>query len=126
MSGNTSVSPKFKIDGEKFSTQSTGTVPRFDLGVVNPPVVNVSSGQATNAIAKWICPYPDIAFEKISLPEWDGISKFTAKISNEPDYIKDYHFISLMRCIDYYIKPDYNAIINVNLNTPTFGKLNRS
>lgn len=126
MSTNTGVSPKFQIDGEKFSSTIGGTVTKFDLETANPPVINVSSGQATKAISKWICPYPDIAFEKIILPEWDGISKFTAKISNEPDYIKDYHFISLMRCIDFYIKPDYSAIINVNVNTPTFGKLNRS
>jgi hypothetical protein len=35
-------------------------------------------------------------------------------ISNEPDYIKDYHFIALMRCADFYNNDTFQAVIMGN------------
>ena len=109
---NNGVSHKFKIDGAKFKSNPYGSVKRYSAGgAVAPPVVSVVQGKISSAILKWVNPYPDIAFEKIILPYFDGISQYTTQISNDPDFIKDYHFISLMRCIDLYNSITYSGII---------------
>lgn len=112
---NNAVSPTFKITSQPFLQQSTNKVTRFNLESVNPPSI---AGDFSEAVLKYINPYPDIAFEKIILPQWEGISNFTTQVSNQPDYIKDYHIISLMRCCDYINSPHYKGQINGNTNPP--------
>lgn len=114
---NNSVSPKFLITNQKFTAQSDNTVKRYTTGSVSPPTFPASG--VSTAIKKWINPYPDIAFEKIILPQWKGISEYTTQVSNQPDYIKDYHFIALMRCCDYFLETKYVGLIEGNTNPPS-------
>lgn len=114
---NNGVSYKFLITSQKFHQNESGAITRYKVGAINAPVMNVFKGQPSYGITKWINPYPDIAFEKILLPQWgdntlsNAYSRSTT-ISNQPDYIKDYYFISLMRCIDFYNDDTFQAIIN--------------
>ena len=112
------VSPKFIIDNTLFKLNNYGNIKRYTGTIVNPP--QLTSQGLSQALVKWVNPYPDIAFQKIVLPHFDGVYKFTAQISNDPDFIKDYHFIALMRCIDLYNKDVYSGNINIHGDTPAF------
>ena len=116
---NNGVSYQFVIDGTKFQTNVYGTVTRWQLPQVEPPKLQ-QLNKTSQSLLKWINPYPEIAFEKIIIPYFDGIYKFTTRVSNDPDFIKDYHFISLMRCIDIYNKDNYSAQIIVDHDSPQF------
>lgn len=115
---NNGTSAKFTITGEKLKASNYLGFNRFRLdGMVNPPSID-KGGYV--AISKWINPWPEIAFAKIAYPRWDGICQYNAMISNNPDFIKDYHFISLMRLTDYYLAPSYVANIRVKVTSPSF------
>lgn len=115
---NTGVSFKFLIDGTKLKKNQYGiVVDKVSKGVVNPPAIQ-NLDFISPAFQKWINPYPQIAFQKIITPQFDGISKYTTMVSNQPDFIKDYHFISLMRCIDYYNQDLYSGYIEIKVDTP--------
>lgn len=115
---NTGVSTTFLITTEKMKQNQSGAIKRYQVQAISPPTANVFKGQPSYGITKWINPYPDIAFEKVVLPQWGSeLNSAYAKsvtISNEPDYIKDYYFISLMRCIDFYNDDTFQAVINCN------------
>lgn len=116
---NNGVSYKFVIDGTKFQTNVYGTVTMWQLPQVEPPKLQ-QLNKTSQSLLKWVNPYPEIAFEKIIIPYFDGIYKYTTRVSNDPDFIKDYHFISLMRCIDIYNKDNYSAQIIVDHDSPQF------
>ena len=114
---NSGVSNKFLITAEKLQQNQSGAITRYKVNAISPPTLNVFKGKPSYGITKWINPYPDIAFEKVVLPQWGGQTQDnayyrTTTISNQPDYIKDYHFISLMRCIDFYNDSEFQAVIN--------------
>lgn len=116
---NTGVSYKFLITAQNFNQNQSGSIKRYKVGAISPPVISVFKGQPSYGITKWINPYPDIAFEKVVLPQWgnsDANNAYTKAtlISNEPDYIKDYHFIALMRCADFYNNDTFQAVITGN------------
>ena len=116
---NNGVSYRFVIDGTQFNANINGDIGRYQLDAVNPPRLQ-DEKITSQSLLKWINPYPQIAFEKIMIPYFDGIYQYTARVSNDPNFIKDYHFISLMRCIDLYNKDVYNAEIQVDYNGPSF------
>ena len=58
-----------------------------------------------------------IFFEKVNFPKYEGIYQFLGEPSNLPDFIKDYHVISLARNIDYWAKPDDRKLIRVVVNS---------
>ena len=108
---NTGTSYKFIITNQPLQASFTPSIQRYNLQTTNPPVSTSYQGQPSYAITKWINPFPQIAFEKIVLPQFESVYQYTTRISNQPDYIKDYHFIALMRCIDFYNAPAYQALI---------------
>lgn len=66
--------------------------------------------------------YRDFAFQKITPPDYGYSSKSVARVTgvpaNEPDFIADYHFIALMRCIDDMLQHGYVGYISGSWNTP--------
>ena len=108
---NVGTSFKFLITNQKLQPSYEAKVTRYEGQAVNTPVPTSFMGQASYGVKKWQNPFPDISFQKIILPDYEGVYNYTTTISNEPDYIKDYHFIALMRCIDFYNAPAYQAII---------------
>lgn len=77
---------------------------------VQPPLVdNTNASLALNMIN----PYPEFAFEKIQPPDYgadkDCIARFTGTPINNPDFLNDYYFISMMRLMDMIMEPEYNG-----------------
>lgn len=125
---NTGVSPSFKLNGvDNFKITIKDKMVQLDLSGLQakPPTLTGKYEQDIVAIEKFICTYPDIAFEKIILPQFDGIGRYTGNFSNQPDFIKDYHVISLMRMIDQISKPSYKAQITAKATTPQFATPDR-
>ena len=116
---NNGVSYRFLIDGTKLKQNKYGQVQRYSLDAVNPPALQ-QGDKISTSLLKWVNPYPQISFQKIILPYFDGVYKYTTQVSNDPDFIKDYFFIALMRCIDLYNKDVYNAVINSIYDSPSF------
>ena len=119
MDSNTGTSELFNIVIQNMQTMKFHKVTKFDLTVAHPPVLKPNSSQGIHAIEKWITPWPEISFERVSFPKYEGIYQYLGEPSNKPDFIKDYHIISLMRNIDYWSKPAYDARIKATANTPT-------
>lgn len=113
------VSYRFLIDGTKLKENKYGSVQRYSLDAVKPPKIQ-QGNKISMSLLKWVNPYPQISFQKIILPYFDGVYKYTTQVSNDPDFIKDYFFIALMRCIDLYNKDVYDALINQNHDGPKF------
>ena len=118
---NTNVSIKFVITNQKFQANESGSITRYKVDSISPPSNSVFKGIPSFGITKWINPFPDIAFEKIMLPQWGDKNQNNAYtratiISNQPDYIKDYYFISLMRCSDFYNDDMFQAVINCSVD----------
>ena len=116
---NNGTSFKFVIDGTQFKQNIYGSIGRYVLQEVNPPSLQ-NGNRTSQSLLKWVNPYPQIAFQKVIIPYFDGIYKYTTRVSNDPDFIKDYHFISLMRCIDLYNKDIYSGEIVVDHDSPKF------
>lgn len=121
---NTGFSYKFTITNEKFKLSQSGAIKRYKVSAVSAPQIATFQGQPSFGITKWINPYPQIAFEKVVLPQWGNSEANNAyirslTITNEPDYIKDYHFIALMRCIDFYNNSEFQAKINCTADCVT-------
>lgn len=94
----------------------------FDLSKTHPPVLKkIKDGKATteniSAIQKWITPWPEISFEKINFPKYEGIYQYLGEPSNIPDFIKDYHLISIARNIDYWAEPVAEFKIKCTVNS---------
>ena len=79
-------------------------------GEPKPPTINAGNAMSI-AMTKWVTPWAEVAYEKICYPKWDGVGQYTAQITNIPDFIKDYHFIALMRSVDVFNKPVYQGYI---------------
>jgi len=115
MSQSGGTSPIFGISGEEADVMQVHNIASFTVKTVNPPVIN--SGNATSlAMTKWINPWSNFNFEKISFPLYDGVCQFLGIPSNRPDFIKDYHFIGIMRGIDLYLSPTYSSTISAKTN----------
>lgn len=88
--------------------------------IATPPIVN--STNVSTYLSKYVNPYPEFTFEKIAEVDFgpeNCIARTTGFPANHPDFIYDYYFISLMRCIDTVVKPEYKGQINVDYDTPT-------
>lgn len=115
---NVGTSPQFNIVFQNMQTMKFHKVSQFDLTAAHPPVLKPNSSQGINAIEKWITPWPEISFERVSFPKYEGIHQYLGEPSNKPDYIKDYHLISIARNIDYWSKPSYELRIKAKANSP--------
>ena len=114
---NFGTSDVVSIDIQNLREQKYHRVGKFDLGVTHPPMILKNQKAVTQSIQKWITPWPEISFEKIKFPKYEGVFQYIAEPSNIPDTIKDYHIISIARNIDYWSKPEYKAVITVNVGT---------
>lgn len=126
MAGGTSN--PINVPGESFSARKN---PKFSKveGVildsngkqieVKPP--EISNGNYSDALGVSNS-FPAFVFEKISTPEYgvrnDAIARFTGVPVNRPDFLNDYHFISLMRMVDKITAPKYNGKVVAIYNTP--------
>lgn len=87
---------------------------------VLPP--KITSSDLSEAMNKYVNDYPDFTFEKVGVPDFgqsDCIARHTGIIANQPDFVNDYFFISLMRCVDKMTTPSYVGRIIVIYDTPT-------
>ncbi len=108
MSTNSGTSGKINITGEDLAAVKYKEIHKYLLGLeaAEPP-----TGEDSEAIFRFINPWPEFAFEKILEPRFDGIGQFTGVVTNKPDLLKEGHFISLMRCVDYYKNPKYKGVV---------------
>lgn len=119
-SSSAGTSPRFKYTGEELIEGKYHSISSFSVTTsVTPPEV-APGNTASLSMSKWIQPWPDWNFEKIASPLYDGVCKYLGTPSNRPDFIKDYHFIGVMRTIDFYLAPSYAAFISCRTggNTP--------
>lgn len=117
MNTNNGTSNKIIITDEPVNEQKYHSIAKYvNQMVASPPSLAPGNGVST-AMLKWVNPWPEFAFDKISEPRYDGVGQHTGTITNRPDLIKDYHFISLMRTIDIYNAPDYHATIDCQVNS---------
>jgi hypothetical protein len=61
--------------------------------------------------------FRDFAFQKITEPDYGNkncIARTTGVVANRPDFIADYHFISLMRIVDDLLQHNYKGTIEGN------------
>ena len=107
---NSGTSGTFSVTNEKMTPGKYHNISQFEITTVKPPEIN--DGNAVSlAMTKWMQPWPDWNFEKISFPLYEGVCQFLGIPSNRPDFIKDYHFIGIMRNVDLYLAPTYQAYI---------------
>lgn len=116
MATNSGVSKTFPVTGEVVKLRKYHKISGFDLTEVSPPVI--SGNEPSVSMIKWVTPWPEISFEKICYPKYDGVGQYTGIITNKPDFINDYHFIALMRNIDWYCSPTYKSVIVASMTTP--------
>jgi len=118
---NSGVSPKFVIGAEPISAKNYQTVKAVNITEAKPPVLN-SNNSFSLAITKWTNPFPEFMFDAISTAKYDGVAMYLGVPSNQPDVIKDYHYIGLLRGIDYYLAPTYSGSIYMECDgTPRAG-----
>lgn len=88
--------------------------------IATPPVPNGTMPSV--AMSRYQNSYRDFAFQKITPPDYGYDDKCIARITglpiNEPDYIADYHFIGMMRCIDDMLQHGYVGYIGGTWETP--------
>lgn len=113
---NVGTSTVYNVVFQDMETLNFHKVTKFDLTKTHPPQLTPTANNITS-IEKWITPWPEISFEKINYPKYEGIHQYLGEPSNIPDFIKDYHIISLARNIDYWAKPEYQAIIKALVNS---------
>jgi len=117
---NFGTSPRIKISGENLSVQKgmkLSPVDGEDI-VATPPVPN-SDGTPSESMNIYQNPCKDFSFQHISFPDYtQGVAHLTGLPANQPDYIADFHFIGLMRSIDYMLRHNYTGKITGDYNTP--------
>jgi hypothetical protein len=111
------TSPAVVISRERMKEGKYHKIISQTISNVNPPSVTTGNGVSV-AITRWVQSWPTFNFDRISIPRFDGVSQYTGVPSNRPDFIKDYHFIGVMRCIDRYLSPTYSAFIFTEASSP--------
>ena len=119
----TGTSPSLPIGGEDFTQLKDLRLSPVDgegVSVLPPEPVGTMPSEA---MTRFQNQFRDFAFQKISPPVYGvpgSLPEKTGLPGNEPDFIADFHFISLMRIIDqmlYYGK-DPKSYIGGDFNTP--------
>lgn len=119
MSSGTSsgiILPKEKLQSRKYP--SFTSVSSYFTG--STPIVN--STNLSTALSKYINPYPEFTFEKISEMDFGNsscIARSTGYPINRPDFVNDYYFISMMRCLDRVLQSEYKGMIKLSYDTPS-------
>lgn len=120
---NHGTSNKIKITGESFTVLrgfKLSAVDGRDIEALPPKPNGTLPSEAMYIFQN---PYPDFAFSKVSPPDF-GVSvncaaRITGLPANNPDYIADFHYIGLMRCIDKMLEHNYVGVIKGNYTTPS-------
>lgn len=114
---NSGTSPAVTITAEELDQINYHHITDVNIDGVNPP--GLAQGAAlSEGIEMWQQPWLQWNGEKITEPKFDGIAQSLGMISNIPDYIKDYHFIGLMRLVNNYLKPEIRTHIFVEAHSP--------
>ena len=124
MATNYGTSSRIKIGGESFSPQKGMTLSPIDgEGLVAvPPSPNGT--QPSAAMTEFQNRNRDFLFQKITPPMYgpdNSIARLTGIPANEPDFIADFHFISMMRAVDDIVRPRYQGYVAGDYNTPGAG-----
>ena len=115
------TSPRISIGGEEFITVKRMKLSPIegDGATASPPVpVKQMPSQAMYIFQN---KYKDFSFQKICPPDYgqDGsLPRLTGVPANKPDYVADFHFISLMRIIDDILTHKHSGHIDGSFNTP--------
>lgn len=123
---NYSVSARLYFDGVRFKPVSGMKLSALEGQGIQalPPIIDKNTG--TPAIGIQQTPYSEFAFNHITPPDYgndDCIARVTGVPINKPDFVADYHFISLARSIDYLLmNNNYQGKITGNYNTPGANK----
>lgn len=126
---NTGTSGKIIISKLNMRENQYFKVSKFTLDEAHPPIVSENDKNSILALKKWINPWPEISFEKINFPKYDGsnnvvgdagVYQYLGEPSNKPDYIKDYHIISLARLVDYWAEPAWEGKIVAKVTSVNF------
>ena len=92
-----------------------------DGQIVNPPVPNGTL--PSEAMYIYTNPYRDFSFPKISPPQYKSMNNnydlplITQQPINNPDFVADYHFISLMRLVDKFMQHSYKGYLGGTITT---------
>lgn len=111
------VSPKITISSEETSNHHYQPDTKVE-NLVIPPVVGDGNSHSP-AMEKYVSPWARWAFKHIAEPKYDGIADKLGVVSNKPDFIKDEHFISLMRTVTKIVAPMYKSNVSVSANMPS-------
>ncbi|MGQ4893426.1 MAG: hypothetical protein ACP6IQ_02235 [Candidatus Njordarchaeia archaeon] len=57
-------------------------------------------------------------YTKLTEPKFDGVGQYLGQVTNNPDFIKDYHMILIMRNVETIIAPRYKALIRGSASMP--------
>ena len=101
---------------QNMETKKYHKVTDFDMTKTHPPKLDVKN-MSVASIEKWQTPWPTISFEKINFPKYEGVHQYIGEPSNQPDFIKDYHVISLARNLDYWSEPMNRSYIKCIVNS---------
>ena len=114
---NFGTSKTYNIVLQNMETMKFHKVTDFDMSVTHPPKIDVKNPSITS-VEKWITPWPEISFEKVNYPKYNGgVQQYLGEPSNRPDFIKDYHIISIARNIDYWSEPIFKSYIKTNVSS---------
>lgn len=113
--GATGTSPTFAIAAEEFVRHYLARVTRVAIDGVEPPTQGEGGGmsEALRLVNQW-SPWID---EKIIPPKFDGVCQYLGVVSNRPTHMRDYHWIALMKAVDYLLAPRYSGLIISKVDT---------
>lgn len=108
------TSRRFIIGAEAVREIKKQAILPADAGTDASPPNLPTTGEPSLAFTKWVNPWPEFAFNRISFPKYDNatsVSWYLARPRNEPSFVMDYHYIGMMRLIDVYLAPAYSGTI---------------
>jgi hypothetical protein len=112
------TSPFIVISAEDLNLTAVHNVPNIRIDGINPP--DIANGNSVSPAAQtYVQLWSDWNYSKVTEPKFDGIADKLGVFSNQPDFIKDYHFIGLMRNVDAYLRPMFFSNIMVAAHMPS-------
>lgn len=108
------VSYRFTVTNEDLLLRYIQRVTKIPIDGVQPPLFGEGGGAslAMKFINEWF-PWVD---EKIVEPKYDGVCAYLGIPSNQPTFVKDYHYIALMRAADKALAPAYDAYFTAQVD----------
>ena len=119
---NYGISPRLYFSDEQFKVLHGFKLSQVDGEGLQalPPSIKNSAG--SEAIELMQTPFSEFAFNHIEYPSYgdkDCIAQVTGIPINKPDFIADYHYISLARCIDELLMRNfYKGKLKGKFSTP--------